>query len=156
MKKSTLIFGITCLILSLVYLKNALNYSFGVMNEPGPAVFPIFAGGLLLVGSIGTLVQAAVKSPGEKCGWPRGVERVRVLAIVVAGLVYAFGVEFLGHILGSMIVILTCLHVMRMRSWPWKIATSLLVSIVSYVLFHTLLSTSLPRGILESLIYEFF
>jgi putative tricarboxylic transport membrane protein len=152
MKRATLIFGIICMVLSLTYLVKAFQLPMGAMNKPGPGTFPIFAGSLLLIGSIGALMQTLVKAPEGKVEWPRGRELLRVLALAAAALVYAYGVEFLGHIIGAMIVILTCLQAMGMRSWLWKSVTALLLALGSYYLFGTLLSSPLPAGVLEGLL----
>ncbi len=152
MKKATLVFSILCMALSIVYLVKAFHFPMGAMNKPGPGTFPIFAGSLLLIGSIGALMQTLVKTPEGKVEWPRGRELWRVLALATAALVYAYGVEFLGHIIGAMIVVFTCLQAMGMRSWLWKIVTSLLLAVGSYLLFGTVLSSPLPAGILEGLL----
>ena len=152
MKKATLVFGIICTILSLAYLVQAFQYPLGEMNKPGPAAFPLFAGSLLLIGSIGALVENRVKAPEGQVEWPKGIGLWRVLVLAAAALFYAYGVEFFGHILASMIVILTCLHSMGMPSWRWKIVTALLLAIGSYLLFSKVLSSPLPEGILEGIL----
>lgn len=152
MKRATLVFGIICTILSVAYLVKALQYPLGVMNKPGPAAFPLFAGTLLLIGSIGAVVQTLREAPEGRVEWPKGIGFWRVLALVAAALLYAYGVEFLGHILASMIVILTCLHSMGMSSWRWKIATAMLLAIGSYFLFSKVLSSPLPEGLLEGIL----
>ena len=150
MKKAILVFSILCTILSIAYLAKAFQYPLGVMNKPGPATFPLFAGTLLLIGSIGALVQTLVKAPEGRVEWPKGKGLWRVLALTAVALVYAYGVDFLGHIIASSIVMLTCLQAMGMRSWRWKIVTALLLAFGSYFLLSKVLSSPLPAGILES------
>ena len=152
MKKATLVFSILCLALSIAYLVKAFHFPMGAMNKPGPGTFPIFAGSLLLIGSIGAFMQTLVKAPEGKVEWPRGKEFWRVVSIAAAAVVYAYGVEFLGHILGATVVIFTCLQAMGMRSWPWKILTALLLATGSYLLFGTVRSSPLPAGFLEGLL----
>jgi putative tricarboxylic transport membrane protein len=152
MKKATLVFSILCTILSIAYLVKAFQFPMGAMNKPGPGTFPIFAGSLLFIGSIGSLMQTLVKAPGGEVEWPKGRELWRVFALAAAALVYAFGVEYLGHIIGAMIVTLTCLQAMGIRSWVEKIVIAFLLAIGSYYLFGTLLSSPLPKGLLEGVL----
>ena len=152
MKKGTLVFACICAFISLIYLIQALQYPMGAENKPGPGVFPLFAGSLLLLGALGSIWVTLAHPPAGKMDWPKGKELVRVIAIAVAALIYAYGVEFLGHIIATLIVTLTCLHAMGMRSWLLKIVTALLIAFGSYYLFSVILSSPLPKGLLEGVL----
>jgi putative tricarboxylic transport membrane protein len=149
MRKGILITGGIFLALGIVYLIQALQYDIGPSGQPGPALYPIFAAAVLLAGAIGMIVSAWIRPPAGAIIWPTGREKWRVLAIIAVSLFFAFTLEFIGYFLGSAIVILTCLHVMGMRSWLLKIGLTLVVTILSFLLFDKLLSVPLPTGFIQ-------
>jgi putative tricarboxylic transport membrane protein len=146
MRKGILITGGIFLALGIVYLIQALQYGIGPSGRPGPGLYPIFAVAVLLTGAIGMIVNAWLRPTAAAIAWPVGKERWRVLAIIAVSLFYAFTLEFIGYFLGSAVVMLTCLHVMGMRSWLLKIGLTLAVTILSFLIFDKVLSVPLPTG----------
>jgi putative tricarboxylic transport membrane protein len=150
-RKGILVSGAIFLALDIIYLFQAFHYQMGSLAQPGSALYPVFAGAVLMVGAIGMLVSTLLKPPAGATDWPRGVERVRVLSIIAVSLFYAFALEFLGYALCGAIAFLVCLQVMGMRSWWLKVGLTVVVTALSFILFDRLFSVPLPRGILDFL-----
>jgi hypothetical protein len=90
-----------------------------------------------------------VKPPEGQFEWPRGEGSWRVGAIVAASLIYAAGLEYLGHIPATAIVTLASLQAMGLRSWPLKIMTAVGIAFGSYFFFATVLRVPLPEGVFQ-------
>ncbi len=79
--------------------------------------------------------------------WPNRLGLLRISALLAACAVYVLFLESLGHAVVTSIMTFVVLQVMEMRSWPLKIAVSLLFGFGSYYLFVTLLDVPLPGGL---------
>jgi putative tricarboxylic transport membrane protein len=139
-----------CAILGILYLVQAFRYPLGEMGRPGPGAFPLFAGAILLIGSLGAIVKTLVRPPEGELEWPKGAGAGRMGLVAVGSLIYAIGLEYLGHIPACAIVSLAALHAMGLRSWPLKILIAAVMAFGSFLLFATVLRVPLPGGIIQS------
>lgn len=145
--RATLLVVTTVLVLgSLIYLAEARRYPWGTGDQPGPAVYPVLVGLLLLGSSFGMGVEAALRAPVGGLAWPEAAGRWRVVAIVAATLGYIFLLPYLGHPLAGTLATLVVLHVMGTRRWRAKIGLALAAGFGSHYLFAGLLGVPLPVG----------
>jgi len=151
MRKGILVTGVLWTVLGITYLLYALRYDRGTLAHPGPGLYPIFVGAMLIMVAIGTLISAVISPPSGDIDWPKGAERMRVLGIIAVSVFYAFALEFLGYLLCSAILVLVCFQVMGMRSWRLKIGLTLVMTALSFFIFDKVLSVPLPRGFLSFL-----
>ena len=135
-------------VLSLIYLGVALTYPIGSLAKPGPGVFPLFVAILILLGSLGTFGSRPEGPAEEEVRWPDRRGWGRITAVTAACLAYVIALTSLGHLLASTVVIFVVLHVMRMRSWTLKAGLAVMIGLISYLFFATLLGVPLPQGIL--------
>lgn len=138
-------------VLSVVYLAMAMKYPMGSLSRPGPRVYPLFVGILLLVSSLGIGLGAKSKPASDQSEWPKGEGQWRMLAVLAASLIYVVALPYLGHLITSAGVMMVVLHVMGMRSWLLKIGLALVIGIGSLYLFSVILGVPLPRGIFQFL-----
>jgi len=134
----------------LAYIIEALSYPRGTMAQPGPGLYPLLLGTLILLSSLGTSLELMFRR-FEKEGdaiWPRGASGRRLLFVLAASLAYGLLLPYLGHPFIATLVTLVVLQVMGVRSWPRKITLALLIGIGSYYLFGKLLAVPLPMGVL--------
>jgi hypothetical protein len=139
-----------CTILGILYLVQAFKYPLGEIGRPGPGAFPLFAGSILLIGSLGAIVKTLVKPPEGEIEWPEGGGAGRMGLVAGGSLIYAIGLEYLGHIPASAIVTLAALQAMGLRSWPLKIMIAAVMAFGSFFVFATVLRVPLPGGIIQS------
>jgi len=134
----------------LAYIIGALSYPQGTMAKPGPGLYPLFLGILILLISLGTGLEVMFRrfEKEEDAIWPRGANGRRLLAVLAASLAYAVLLPYLGHPFIATLVTLVVLQVMGVRSWPLKITLALLIGLGSYYLFGKLLAIPLPMGVL--------
>jgi len=149
LKRATLIVSLVCAAIGILYLAQAFQYPVGAVGRPGPGAYPLFAGSMLLIGSIGAMVKTMVNPPEGRFEWPKGKASWRVGTIVAASLVYAVGLEYLGHIPATAMVTFASLQAMGLRSWSFKIITAVVMAFGSFFFFATVLRVPLPEGVIQ-------
>lgn len=132
-------------VLAALYMAGAWRLGLGVLDEPGPGLYPLLVGALLLAGAAGTALEAWARATGP-AGWPQGVAGRRVLVLVGAVFGYALALPYAGHPLAGSLVTLVGLQVMGLAGWPLKIGLAVAAGLVSHYLFATVLGVPLPRG----------
>jgi putative tricarboxylic transport membrane protein len=148
MRRAVLTLAVVGSVLSALYLLEGTRYSLGTPAEPGPGLFPLIVSGLLLIGFVGTGIEALASTSKAKVAWPAGAARWRVAAIALSCTAYGLTLPYLGHMIAGSLLAFAVLHVMALRSWPLKIALSLGIGVGSYVLFGMVLGVPFPSGIL--------
>lgn len=138
---------IVAMMLAVAYLAEAMRYPRGTMAQPGPGLFPLAVGVLLLIAALGTGLEARLRRTWGDMDWPRGSDGLRVLAVLAASLGYVLLLPRLGHPVAGTLVTLAVLQVMQLRGWVVKLSLSLLIGLGSYYLFALVLGVPLPTGI---------
>jgi putative tricarboxylic transport membrane protein len=149
MRRALFTLAATGTVLSLLYLWEGTRYKLGTPAEPGPGMFPLLISVILLLGFIGTGIEALASSEIKvKIDWPAGSARRRVSAIAASCIAYWLALPYAGQMIAGSLLAFAVLHVMALRSWPVKIVLSLLIGVGSYVLFGVILGVPFPTGIL--------
>jgi hypothetical protein len=138
---------IVAMLLAVAYLAEAMRYPRGTMAQPGPGLFPLAVGALMLIAALGTGLEARSRKTWEEMDWPRGLDALRVLGVLAASLGYVLLLPHLGHPVAGTLVTLAVLQMMQLRSWVVKLTLSLVIGLGSYYLFAVLLGVPLPAGI---------
>jgi len=117
---------------------------FGVVRNPGPAFFPWWTSLTLAVLSIVLLVQAlAGRAQRRDAG---GGRWGKVAGLLAALAVYSLVLEPVGYPIATFGLVLFMLRVTEPARWPVALATALLASGGTYVVFAVWLSVPLPAG----------
>lgn len=148
MQRALLAVDGAALLLSAIYLWIALGYPRGTMDQPGPGLYPLFVGVLLVVTSIGSIVTDLLKLAQGELEIPKGKDLGRVLTVLGGAAGYVLLLLYAGHLLSSILVVFVVLHAMGLTSWPMKIGFTIGLALGSYYLFDILLKVPLPRGFL--------
>jgi len=138
---------IAALLLSVLYLIGAIGYPRGTMDQPGPGIYTLFVGSLLIIASIGSIVTDLLKPAQDKLVLPKGRGLGRVLIVTGASVTYVLLLPYAGHLLSAIMLVFFVLHTMGLTSWPMKIGFTIAIALGSYYLFDILLMVPLPRGI---------
>lgn len=147
MRRALLATAAAGVLLALLYVAEGLRHPRGTLAEPGPGLYPLLVGTLLLLGSLGTGLEVLVRRPHGEVGWPEAAARWRMLALLAASLGYVVLLPYLGHPLAGTLVTLVVLEVMGLRRWPLKVGLALAVGLGSHYLFTVVLGVPLPAGI---------
>ena len=147
MRRSILVVSAIGVAVAIIYLAEGLRYPLGKPQYPGPGGFPLVAGLILLVGCLGTGVEALRSKRTEETVRPKGPSRMRMLSMltVVSGCVIVL--PYVGYLLSSTLLTLAILHIMGLGRWPVKAGLAVAIGLGSYLMVKYLLGIQLPVGI---------
>lgn len=148
MQKILLRVGIISIGLSVSYFAGALSYSVGTLAQPGPGLYPLFVGALLILASVGVFVSTLLRPSVKSIEFPEGRGIRQLLSITAVMIVYGVALPYTGHLLAAAIVVFGVLQAMGLRRWYIKIGLTVALSLGSFYLFDILLKVPLPRGVL--------
>ena len=135
--------GSALVIFSLLVIWESRALPLGTFRQPGPAYIPILLASLLLIFGI-FLVATGHRSPRlSSILW---TEWRHALAIFVACILAALGIERLGYRFTVLLVLGFLLKVVERRGWALTAGLAAVLAFGSFYLFHTLLRVPLPLG----------
>ena len=143
-KSGDIVVGLFFLAIGIVFMIGAIKLQVGVPTEPHPGFFPFIDGIILIVLSVLFLFQAWGGKAGEspafgKMGGP--------VLVVLTLILYVATLETLGYIITTTVLSAVVLKVMETKRRV-LLLVSLILAVVSYLVFDRLLGVSLPRGLL--------
>jgi putative tricarboxylic transport membrane protein len=145
-KSGDIVVGLFFLAIGIVFMIGAFKLQVGVPTEPRPGFFPFIDGIVLIVLSLLFLIQAWGGKAGEsqafgKMGGP--------VLVVLTLILYVATLETLGYIITTTILSAIVLKVMETKP-RILVLVSLILAVVSYLIFDRLLGVTLPRGLLAA------
>ena len=137
--KSALVF----LAVGVLIVLGTRNLRFGSFFRPGPGLFPLCLGVLLIIFSV---ISFFVSNPEKlpKLSWgliPRSA--VYVIGILFA---YRFSLPLFGYSLSTLLMFIFLLKVVGGRSWLPTVVWSVVITGVSNLLFIQALGVLFPEG----------
>jgi hypothetical protein len=136
--------------IGLGFIYGSVRLGLGSLGEPGSGLLSFLAGSCLTLMALILFVQSFLPEKGlpDKISalW-QGMKWHRSLTIALVLLGYILGLESIGFILCSSILIFLMLRVLEKYSWGKSIMISVVASAFSYLIFSVLLKVMLPKGI---------
>ena len=126
----------------------AFKLKVGTPLHPQPGFFPFLGGTILAALSSILLVQAWLER-GKKDGTFGEVRRPAILVIGIA--IYLAILDPLGYVLATIFLNSVILRMLGMKSWKGLVASSVALSLGTYLLFCRILNVELPVGVLEGI-----
>ncbi len=145
--------GFFWLFFSVLVIIESYHLGLGTLHKPGPGFLFFWVNIVLAVLSLIVLIRAWV-SKQEEGPQPSifGTQNVLKIILVMASLfVYALLMETIGFILVTLLLFIYLLGIIEKKSWFYTIFVSILVTVISYLIFETWLQSQLPKGLLEFL-----
>lgn len=146
-RKSDLVVAITWMILGILVMLGAYKLDIGSSRSPGPGMFPLFLGGILICASLPMFVSVLIdfkRQRKEEITIWRNVNFWKIAVIVIALLVYGIMLEKLGFLLTAFL----CLFFLFWIAGSKKLSRTLIVTIVTiifaYLLFVIALNVYMP------------
>lgn len=140
--------GVT-LLLSAGYLWLAVLLPFGSAARPGPGIFPVGVGVVLVVASIVVLLERRDPEQGEqeaRVELPGGRNLYRLIGLFVMFTVYAILAPILGFAIATFIVVSAMVRILSSKGWLWCVAIGAGVAVLAHVTFVEWLRVTLPSG----------
>ncbi|MBI5068604.1 MAG: tripartite tricarboxylate transporter TctB family protein [Deltaproteobacteria bacterium] len=156
------VFSGVVLLVGLVYGGMALRMPRGSLAYPGPGLFPLAVGALLVATSLGCLAQelrawrrGRSAAPAPPSAAPEAAperDRARTVALTALLAGYVLLLKTLGFPLAICAFLAAAIRIFGYRRWAVTLAVALLVTACSYVAFVHWLKVPLPMGLLEDIL----
>ncbi|HET7875833.1 MAG TPA: tripartite tricarboxylate transporter TctB family protein [Methylomirabilota bacterium] len=130
---------------SAFYLFQTAQLPQGSLEQPGPGLFPMLVGVLLLASSVAFGLQELRPSAGLLAR-PSPETGRRVAGIVAALAAFCFLLPWLGYGVTALGLLLTLLRLFGLKRWGAVAAAALVATLASYYLFAVILGVPLPAG----------
>ena len=134
----------------LAVMCGSLRLELGTLQAPGSGFLGFLAGTLVVLMAVIVLIQTF---PGKgsqvnvSALW-KNTKWWRPVTVALLVLAYVLVLETLGFLLTSTVFMLVMFKWVERFSWPKAVLVTVTVVACSYLLFHTLLKASFPRGVL--------
>ena len=149
MKKYDLYGSVLWLAMGVFVSAMGAKFGLGTPSYPGPGFFPFLVGLILVALGLGTLSIAAKgrdKDP-HFGAWPSFGKRMFLTVAVL--LAFAFSLEFLGYVIGSLLLMFYLFKKPGGQSWTFSLLASSIMVGLTYYFFGVLLQAQFPKGILN-------
>jgi putative tricarboxylic transport membrane protein len=148
MKRTYIIANLIWIILSVAICLESWSIKIGGFHQPGPGFLLFFAGGLLGILALISLLQSwKEREPGGPKIWAE-VNFLKLGLLIGVLFLYTILLPKLGFLLGTFLLLLFLFRVVEPYSWRKVFFASLLTIGVTYGFFVILLESRLPKGLL--------
>jgi len=151
--RKEVISSLVLLSLGTGYLAYSLTYPMETLNNPGPGVFPVTAGGGLIILTLSQLIQS-LKRAGKQLpskDSPASSEnaiKVKPFFMVLVFAAYLLIMNWTGFFTANFLFIVVSSRLIGAKDWGRPVLLAAGVSLFCYLLFVVWLKLSLPRGFL--------
>jgi putative tricarboxylic transport membrane protein len=153
MGKADRISGLFWLIFSLFMSYHSYKLGMGTLHQPGPCFVFFWTGIIIALLSLTVVLMSFGKrSPEEAKGliFEKG-NTTKVVLVLVSLFLYGVLMERLGFLIVTLLLFLFLLGIIEKKKWLFTVLVSLIVTIISYLVFEVGLQSQLPKGLLEFL-----
>jgi hypothetical protein len=149
MNRRDLLAGLFWLGISVFVVVQSVKSDLGSLRTPGPGFLPFWSAVILGALSIILIVTTSLRKKweGKLVDLWRGLDWVRVIWVLFSLFLYPILLPITGYLITTFVLIafLLCIGV-RSKLWI-DVASALAITVISYVIFYTLLDVKFPKGI---------
>jgi putative tricarboxylic transport membrane protein len=153
--------SLVLILFSMTFLIYTTRYPLETWESPGPAVFPLLLGGVLLILAAWQLIRALLapgmpKKEGNKVSRIESLKKflrddkgeTKVLCLTAMLVLYLLMMQWIGFFVSTFLLVILSSRLMEAKEWGRPIALSVGVGLFCYLLFEVWLKLSFPRGLL--------
>ena len=153
--------SLVLILFGVFFLLYDIKYPMDIWANPGPGIFPLMVGAVLVILAAWQLVRdirepkpEEAKESHEGTGRSIGefLQRYRVetkpLLMTAVFVAYLLMVEWVGFFISNFLFVIISSKLMGARDWGRPVALSAGVKLFCYFLFEVWLKLSFPRGVL--------
>lgn len=153
--------SLVLILFSATFLIYTTRYPLDSWENPGPAVFPLILGGILLILAIWQLIRAFLAPMAPDRGGEKGSKvkavmaflhenqgEAKVLILTSLLILYILMMQRIGFFVSTFLLVILSSRLMEAKDWSRPIVLSVGVSLFCYFLFEVWIKLSFPRGIL--------
>jgi len=150
MGKADRISGIFWLCFAVLMIIQSYRLGLGTLHKPGPGFLFFYVNIILGIMSLVVLIRAWVGKKGEG-SQPAlfGRQNVSKIVFVLLSLfLYVLLMETVGFIPVTFFFFIYLLGIIEKKKWYYTLSVSIIVTVISYLIFETWLQSQLPKGLL--------
>jgi len=145
--------GIFWLCFAILMIIQSYHLGLGTLHKPGPGFLFFWVNIVLGIMSLIVLIRAWV---GKKEEGPQsaifGTQNVlKIIFVLISLFLYVLLMETLGFIPVTLLLFIFLLGIIEKKKWYYTALVSVVVTVISYLIFETWLQSQLPKGVLEFL-----
>jgi putative tricarboxylic transport membrane protein len=153
--------SLVLILFSLTFLVYTTRYPLDDRANPGPAVFPLLLGGVLLLLAVWQLIRAFLVPRTQERGGEKGSKvkalkaffhenqgEAKVLILTSLLVLYILMIQWIGFFVSTFLLVILSSRLMEAKDWIRPILLSVGLGLFCYFLFEVWLKLSFPRGIL--------
>jgi len=130
----------------------SLRLSLGEFRNPGPGFLSFFAGLVITGLALVVHLKSRERRPGSAKEesepiWSNPRKGIKIVLTVVALLVYAVVMNYLGFLISTFLFLVFVLKAIEPQRWSVTLIGSLIASAAFYVIFEIGLQSQLPKGL---------
>jgi putative tricarboxylic transport membrane protein len=153
MGRADRISGIFWLCFAVLMIIQSYHLGLGTLHKPGAGFLFFWVNIVLVIMSLIILIRAWA---GEKEEEPQssifgGQNVSKIVFVLISLFLYAILMEPVGFILMTLLFFLFILKIIEKKRWFYTVFVSVVVTVISYLIFETWLQSQLPKGLLEFL-----
>ncbi len=155
--------SLVLILFSALFLVYTTRYPVDDWENPGPAVFPLIVGAVLLILASWQFVRALVTPKGSdgteagRAGWGfaslraflrenKGEAKVAILTFVL--VLYVLMMQWIGFFVSTFLLVVFASRLAEARGWVKPVILAGGVCLFCWLLFEVWIKLSFPRGIL--------
>ena len=154
MVKADRISGIFWLCFAVLVIIQSYHLGLGTLHKPGPGFLFFWVNIVLAIMSLIVLIRAWMSKQGEETPLTTifgGQNTSKIIFVMISLFLYALLMEIIGFIPVTLMLFLFLLGIVEKKKWFYTIFVSVVVTVISYLIFETWLQSQLPKGLLEFL-----
>jgi putative tricarboxylic transport membrane protein len=139
--------NLVMLLIGAVFIIESMRLGLGRIQRPGPGMLPLITGSGLSLVALYSLVLSLLVPKGKEARF-FGPSIGNVLVILVGLVAYVLLLPWLGYLTGTFMLLTLLFRAGGFRKWGTIVASALLTSAVTYLVFSTWLNLRFPKGVL--------
>ena len=153
MGKADRISGIFWLCFAILMIFQSYRLGLGTLHKPGPGFLFFWVNIVLGIMSLIVLIRAWVgkKEEGPQSAIFGTQNDSKIIFVLISLFLYALLMEIIGFIPVTLLLFIFLLGIIEKKKWYYTAFVSVVVTVISYLIFETWLQSQLPKGLLEFL-----
>ena len=137
------------LLVSIGVFIESIRLGVGTLHNPGRGFMTLGASGILGILSLALFIQASLrKEEGERGPTFAGKFQKRILLVLTALAVYSRVMPLLGYLISTFLLMSFLFWVLERQRIRMVLASSLLATLATYLVFSKWLNCQFPEGLL--------
>ena len=150
MGRADRISGIFWLCFAVLVIIQSYHLGLGTLHKPGPGFLFFWVNIILGIMSLIVLIRTWVgkKEEGPQLAFFGGQNISKIVFVMISLFLYALLMETVGFIPVTLLLFIFLLGIIEKKKWYYTLFVSIVVTVISYLIFEIWLQSQLPKGLL--------